>query len=234
MLLTDNNAWTASRGEIQAVPVPEITASYRPVPHLEFLREVHNQLSHNGLRAVTEDLALGRSGDQLFGVLGCENGRSSDAHRLSIGIRNSYDRSLACGLVAGFQVLVCSNLAFSGEVSMSRRHTKNVHRDLPYLIEEMIGQVLELRIRQDGQIEDLKSRDLSEREAHHLMIRAVRTGAFPASKIPRVIQEWDEPRHQEFQPRTAWSLLNAFTEVSKQRSASSQMDVGLMRVFAQA
>jgi hypothetical protein len=30
-----------------------------------------------------------------------------------------------------------------------------------------------------------------------------------------VLHEWREPAHREFQPRTAWSLFNAVTEVHK-------------------
>ena len=65
-------------------------------------------------------------------------------------------------------------------------------------------------------------------------MQAVRAKAFPASKLPRVIHEWDFPSHEEFEDRNAWSLLNAFTEVNKGRGASAQMDTGLMRVFTEA
>jgi hypothetical protein len=35
--------------------------------------------------------------------------------------------------------------------------------------------------------------------------------------LPDVIRQWRNPSHPEFQERTAWSLLNAFTEVLKDR-----------------
>jgi hypothetical protein len=30
-----------------------------------------------------------------------------------------------------------------------------------------------------------------------------------------VVNEWREPRYEEFQPQTVWGLLNAFTETLK-------------------
>jgi hypothetical protein len=36
-----------------------------------------------------------------------------------------------------------------------------------------------------------------------------------ASRLPKVIEAWEEPAHEEFIPRTAWSPFNAFTEVQK-------------------
>jgi hypothetical protein len=39
--------------------------------------------------------------------------------------------------------------------------------------------------------------------------------AVAPSALPRVLKEYREPWHEEFMPRTAWSLYNAFTEVMK-------------------
>ena len=39
----------------------------------------------------------------------------------------------------------------------------------------------------------------------------------PPSSIPKVLQEWRQPWHEEFIPRNAWSLFNGFTEVLKSK-----------------
>ena len=114
---------------------------------------------------------------------------------------------------------------------MRKRHTRHVRDVLPEAIEEMLGSLQGLRDQQNQEIERLQNHNLSNPQAHDLMIETVRAKAFLASKIPRVIEQWDHPNHEEFAPRTAWSLLNAFTEVQKSRGASAQIDVGLMRVF---
>jgi hypothetical protein len=42
-----------------------------------------------------------------------------------------------------------------------------------------------------------------------------------------VLEAWEEPRHEEFAPRTAWSLFNAFTEVAKGSGARAQVEGSL-------
>jgi len=42
-----------------------------------------------------------------------------------------------------------------------------------------------------------------------------------------VIEAWEEPKHEEFTPRTAWSLFNAFTETQKGAPPRAQMEGSL-------
>jgi hypothetical protein len=142
-------------------------------------------------------------------------------------VRNSYDRSLAVGLTLGSRVFCCDNLAFSGEVTMHRKHTVNVFRDLPDLIYRMLSQVAAMRERSDGEIAAMKVRELPPAHAHHLMVEAIKEHVLPASRLPKVIEAWEESRHEEFMPRTAWSLFNAFTEVQKGAPPRAQMDGSL-------
>ena len=109
----------------------------------------------------------------------------------------------------------CDNLAFSGEVTMNRKHTVNVFRDLPDLIYRMLSQVSSMRDRIDAEVVAMKALALQPAQAHHLMVEAIRAHVLPASRLPKVIEAWEEPRHEEFSPRTAWSLFNAFTEVAE-------------------
>lgn len=126
---------------------------------------------------------------------------------------------------------MCDNLAFSGEVSMSRKHTINVFRDLPDLIYRMLGQVSSMRERMDAEIAAMKGRALPQAQAHHLMVEAIRARVLPASRLPKVIEAWEEPPHPEFSPRTAWSLFNAFTEEQKSNAPRAQME-GSLRLSA--
>ena len=63
--------------------------------------------------------------------------------------------------------------------------------------------------------------------AHHVMVAAIRSGITPASRLPKILEAWDEPKHREFEPRTAWSLFNAFTEVLKGGPPRQQMEGSL-------
>jgi hypothetical protein len=232
-LMVHAGGWTATAADLAAVPVPEETASYFPVPHARFVEEVALHVPRFGLTVEREEYALAREGQQMFGVLTCRNGHNGTDYRLALGLRNSYDRSLAVGLVVGNRVLCCDNLAFSGEVEMHRKHTVNVFRDLPDLIYKMLSQVSSMRVRMDAEIAAMKARTLSEMEAHHLMVEVIQRHVVPASRLPRLLTAWRYPTHEEFSGRTAWSLYNVFTEAVKSRSPPAQVEgtLKLSRVF---
>jgi len=230
-LMLHRGGWEASKADLAAVPVPETTASYHPVPYGRFVEEVELHVPRFGLTVQSGVFALAREGRQMFGVLTCVNGKPTDGYALAIGLRNSTDRSLSVGMTAGSRVLCCDNLAFSGEVTMQRKHTAKVFRDLPDLIYRMLSQVSSMRSRIDEEIAGMKVRELPPAHAHHLMVIAIRENVLPASRLPKVIEAWEEPKHEEFRSRTAWSLFNAFTEVQKGSGPRAQME-GSLRLSA--
>ena len=226
-LVVHRGGWEATKADLAAVPVPEPTESYHPVPYGRFIEEVELHVPRFGLTVQSSAFALAREGNQMFGVLTCTNGKASEDYALAIGVRNSYDRSLSVGLVAGTRVFCCDNLAFSGEVKMNRKHTVHVFRDLPDLIYRMLSQVSSMRERIDGEVEAMKSEVLGPHRAHHLMVQAIRDSIIPASRLPKVIEAWEEPQYEQFRHRTAWSLFNAFTEVQKGAGPRAQMEGSL-------
>jgi len=226
-LVVHRGGWEASKADLAAVPVPEPTESYHPVQYGRFVEEVELHIPRFDLTVQSSAFALAGEGGQMFGVLTCANGKPAADYALAIGVRNSYDRSLSVGLVAGTRVFCCDNLAFSGEVKMNRKHTVNVFRDLPDLIYRMLSQVSSMQERNDGEIAAMKVRELPPARAHHLMVEAIKSDVLPASRLPKVIEAWDHPRHEEFAPRTAWSLFNAFTEVQKGSGPRAQMEGSL-------
>jgi Domain of unknown function (DUF932) len=230
-LIIHCGGWSATLADLASVPVPEPTESYVPVPYPRLIEEIKLHVPRFGLMVTREEYALAREGRQMFGVLTCRNGRPDQDYSLALGIRSSLDRSLSVGLTAGSRLWVCDNLAFSGEVTMHRKHTVHIFRDLPDLIYTMLSQVSSMRSRIDGEIAAMKNRELQPANAHHLMVEAVKGNVAPASRLPKVIEAWEEPQHEAFRPRTAWSLFNAFTEVQKGSGPRAQME-GSLRLSA--
>ena len=218
--------------DLAAVPVPEPTPSYHPVPYGRFVEEVELHIPRFGLTVRSREFALGRDGAQMFGVLTCANGHQED-YGLAIGLRNSYDRSLAVGLVAGSHVFCCDNLAFSGEVAMARKHTVHVFRDLPDLIYRMLSEVSTMQGRMDAEIRAMKGQVLDNPRVAELLVAACRRNVIAFSQMPKVIEAWEEPVIQDFRPRTAWSLFNAFTGYLAGRSLRARMEdsLRLTKVF---
>ena len=124
--------------------------------------------------------------------------------------------NLRIGTQAGASVFVCDNLSFSGEIKFARKHTRFIVRDLPQLVSRSIGLLLAKWHDQDKRIAAYKEADITDIEAHDLVIRATDVGVCSNRLIPPVLHEWREPRHDAFERRNVWSLFNAFTESLKE------------------
>ena len=204
------------RKALAAVPTPAATETWRPIPHEEFVSRVEWELPRYGLDIVQEAHALTYDGSRYFGLVQvAHEGLEHSDYSLVIGLRNSHDKSLPAGLVAGAQVLICDNLSFAGEICLARRHTPNIMRDLPSLVGDALGRLLVMFRTQDQRVERYQATPLDDADAHDLTIKALDSGVVCASKIPELLKEWREPRYREFEPRTVWSYFNATTEVLK-------------------
>lgn len=102
-LAIHRGGWEATSADLASVPVPEATDSYVPVPYSRLVEELKLHIPRFHLTVEDERYALARGGQQLFGVLTCRNGHRAD-WGLAIGLRSSYDRSLAVELVAGHRL----------------------------------------------------------------------------------------------------------------------------------
>lgn len=209
----------ATMDDVRGVNTPDATDTWTPIGHHELIDAVIGTLGGAGLRVVNEAHALWQDGNRYFGSFQLANGTDHDDYALVIGLRNSHDKSFPAGLACGSGVFVCDNLAFSGEVKLARRHTSRIREDLPRLITTAVGRLGTLKVNQEKRIETYKSRIITDVDAHDVIVRAVDAGAVAVTKLPVVLKEWRTPTHDEFKPRTAWSLFNAFTELSKDQSA---------------
>lgn len=201
-----------SLDQLATLPVPAATQTWYPLPHSHVRNTVVQALE--GAYKITEEKAcVSEGGARYFGLLTLQS--EYNDYSLAIGIRNSHDKRFPAGLALGSKVMVCTNLAFSSEVVFARRHTRWIERDLPNVVARAVGQLSELRQKQETRIETYKNRDVGRLEAHDLIIQAFDAKVLPNAKLPDVLEQWRTPNHSEFKPRNAWSLFNAFTEVLK-------------------
>jgi hypothetical protein len=204
-----------TRDELANVPTPHATPSWTPVPHSLLLERVSETLGRSGLSIVSEAHAWARGGNRYFGLLQVANGHNPDDYGLVIGVRNSHDKSFPAALALGSGVFVCDNLAFSGEVKLARKHTRFIERDMVGLVDRAVGLLGDHRRGQDLRIAAYKQQPLSDVQAHDVLVNALDAGIIGPVQLPHVLQECRQPSHEEFQPRVAWSMFNAFTEVIK-------------------
>jgi hypothetical protein len=91
----------------------------------------------------------------------------------------------------------------------------------------------EYQVSAQQRIVQLQGWELSPLEADSLLLKSFETGIVSSRMLPAVIAAWRTPDHVEFQPRTGWSLLNAFTGVLKDRQKSSPQEAALQTIQLQ-
>jgi len=201
--------------ELKNVPLPEATDSYCPVSHHDLAMNLAD-ISQDLLKDFTfrkAQYGLARNGNQMFGVHMYQNG--SDEMGLSIGFRNSYDKSMSVGIAIGASVFVCDNLAFTGDVAVMRKHTVNVWKDLE---EMMITTVYRSQHNFHRIVEDsrkLKEIPMENNHAYALMGQLFGHDVIMPRQLPVFKREWLKPKHPDFEPRNMWSLYNSGTEALK-------------------
>lgn len=216
-LLLHCGANRVEREVLSTLTTPERTETWHPISHLNFITQVEKALTAANMRVVEEAHSLTREGNRYFGLFQVSNCQSTgEDYAYVLGLRNSCDRSFPAGLVVGSQVFVCDNLAFSGEIRIARKHTTHIMRDLPVLTANAVGMLAEKWTLMTDRIARYKTTELTDRDAHDFVIRALDVGATTLMQVPAIINEWRAPRHPEFaQAKTAWRLFNAFSEIGK-------------------
>ena len=199
------------RSALALVPTPSPTATWRPVPHIDVVDAVENAISNRGMTIESERFGLARDQQKMFGVLTLTNHSNPEWTRC-VGIRNSHDQSFAAGICCGVSVLVCSNLCFSGEFVIKRRHTSGI--DLFSMVEETMDAMTDNYLSFEERLLELHDIGVTDNQARIFIVKAAEYGAIPSCDILAVFNEYLEPRHEEFRERTQWALLNAFTEIA--------------------
>jgi hypothetical protein len=198
---------------------PEPVDTHYPIPHARILELATEGLEAQGLHVVGGEHALAQDGMRYFGLLQLTNGSNNDDFGLVAALRNTHDKSFAASMALGSHVFVCDNLAFSGEVTFARKHTRFAMMDLPRLVNDALGRLGSLRRSQEVRIDGYKNSKMKDDKAYATIVRATLAKVIPNARIKDVVEQWHEPAHKEFEPRTGWSLFNGFTEVLKQYPA---------------
>lgn len=198
---------------------PESTETWKPIRHYDVLEAVEGTLESAGFRSRTSSLAVSHEDKRFFGVLDIE-AAIGDGISIAVGVRNSNDRKFPIGFCVGSRVMVCSNLAFSSEIVISKKHTRFGEERFREGIAKAVSSLHQFRTVEAARIEKLQRRILQNHEADSIILRSGEKGIIGWRQIPKVIAEWREPSHPEFETRTAYSLLNCFTEVLKPRFRS--------------
>jgi hypothetical protein len=113
-------------------------------------------------------------------------------------------------------VFVCDNMAFWGDFTpVLAKHSK--HFNLADAVDIGLGRMQRNFEPMRRQVEGWRLFRLNDDEARLIIYRAFTEGELDAPRhLDRVVHRlYFEPQYPEFQPRTVWSLSNAFTSAFK-------------------
>jgi hypothetical protein len=210
--------------------LPKKTSTYQPVGHQQLIDKVIELAKPEYGKPKNGRFRVAGGGRQLFAHLDYDVSDKVTQHqqRLSIGIRNSYDKSIAVGICSGASIIVCDNLMFVGDIVRVRKHTVNVWNDLDEIIKEGIQAAEENfeTSRQDR--ESLSNIVVTQTNAAHVLGELfVNFNVLTSNQLNIAVREWkagnNDAKHP-FAERNAWSLYNACTESLKVAHPGEQMD----------
>ena len=237
-MLMLSHAHEVFRSDLAQIATPEPTESWRPIPHIDVVDTLISRASARGLQVKSERYAVlpgmlypqpgvqvDIPGARLFGSLdfmpipgmpfpaGCTP---------SAGLRNSHDKTFALSILSGARVFLCANGVLSAEHIISRKHTSGI--DLGISIDSALDAFMESIRGFNDVYEKLRAKSVTRTKAHSLVVELARAGAFSSSDILPVVNEFENPRHEEFKERNAWHLYQGCTEIMKNQSPARQTD----------
>lgn len=221
-LLLHCGARHIDRHALDALPEPQPQGpQHRPIQHGDLVEYVENTLDAFNLQVTDRAFGISENGMQLFGVMDLK-GRglhAGDDWGFQIGLRQSQDRTISPVMLAGSHVWICDNLAYTGQIEMVTRATTFVLDRLPQLVEDMVRRTIRYSEPQKRQFDAYHRKNVSDIRADAAITAMVREGVINPSEVGKVIEQWDEPKHDEFaEARNVWRLFNAATETLKPRN----------------
>lgn len=201
----------ASFEDICRVEVPEQTETYRPVPHADLVRLITREVDVRlGLGKPEMSFGLNREGQQLFGTLVYKLGGDYDGrvdlsgfrvttqeaamkqYGLTIGIRNSYDKSISCGVCAGTTAFVCDNLCFHGSAVtvLAQKHTPKVWESLVPRVMVSIEGTVQNYVKTVTLQEGMKQVHVGMERGYEVLGIARGYGVLTPSQFNEALREW--------------------------------------------
>lgn len=200
-------------------PIPVATDTYSPIAHSEFLSELRRKLTENEYEIMDQRLFVNGAGTKLVGFYDVNNLRQpypdDFGFRMSLGFKNSYDKSMTAALVVGATVILCSNGMVSGDlITFRRKHTGNVLELLREKMQEAVTSMDSSFIRLVADAEIMKNYELTSRQkAEILGVMYFEKNIVTPNQLTVVKKELNTSEH--FRGNTVWDLYNNVTVALK-------------------
>ena len=203
-----------TRTELALVETPHSTATHQIIPHCEIVNALEEQLGFRHIAIASEEYAVTKDGKNFFGVMTLDSGGIGS--QFALGVRNSHSKQFRLSIAVGIRIFVCSNLSFSGDYNVVlAKHSKNFR--LKDAISIGIDEAQRGFAPMMMQVESWKEIQVTDDQARVTIFRSFIEDGIDAPKhlAKEVWKNWKEPQYDDFRPRTAFSLQNAYTSAFK-------------------
>ena len=224
-IATYSGGTEATLADLQAVPLPERTATYTPIGHGDMCHTIHRVAADMlpDMEVDSTQLVLAKEGARCFGITAYRPTGDVDSAGPMIAWRNSYDKSMSAALALGQQVSACTNTQLSGEIFNAYVHTGSV---IDRLKRDIVTYLYGARVVFDQLSQDnaaLSEVGVNEDAGFRFLGSLVGEKVLRPAEFNVACREWRSPTHEEFEPRNAWSCYNAVTEGLKATPMQSAM-----------
>jgi hypothetical protein len=214
----------ATLEEVRAVPVPKAKGRWSPIPYGDTIDLVVERARvHLKAEPSYMSLGLNKNGNQMFGVIAFR-GIDDPDFGIAMGLRNSYNKSLAQALAAGLNVFACDNLAFSGsDVRVLRKNTTRAWPDFKEMVDTVLLTAPTAADNLKTQMREMMEVEVARERGWEILGRALGEGVLRPTAVNAAVRQWNDPP-EHFADRTAYNLYQAMTEGAKCGAPGQSLD----------
>ena len=229
-----------SYDQLKEIEKPEpMGARHFPIDHHELVDIAKRELGNNGFEIKQEEHGLSEKGMNCFSGFAIRKSDFDNTDReLVFGLRNSHNQKFASSVAVGSSMMVCENLCFSSDITLSRKHTRNIFAELPTIMNKAIQSIQQTWDNEGKRIETYKNTEANEVEVINKLLKA---GLIKPTKIGDFLDlvqnggvdvNGTKGAFHEYRG-TLWNIFNAVTESYKNLTANNVMHLPRMTMEAQ-
>ena len=205
-----------SLDQLNAIAIPEATDTFQPIGHgqlVEYITDVVPQLLGDQYTLINNVHGTANKDQMMFGLMTFKN--SADDMGLSVGYRNSLDKSLSVGLAFGANVFVCENLMMTGDVFVMQKHTTNVWNNLEQTIVEAMPNAEGVYHELANHTEIMSNTKITQDQSFQILGLMKGHNVLNSRQMNIAMKEVIEPSYKEHKNGSLMQTYNACTEALK-------------------
>jgi hypothetical protein len=184
-----------------------------PIRHATVLDTVGDAMERAGFPIRSMRMGLSRGDHRLFATIDTATNLNGGTVTLAVAVVNSTDKSLPMKFIAGSRIFCCDNLALRSDLMapVRRKHTRFGLDRFREALSLAVADLDQFRLAEGARIKRFAETTISDVQADSVLLRCHLQGILSPRLLPKAHEAWVQPAHEEFRPRTLWSLENALT-----------------------